>query len=538
MEDSTEDIIKSFTLEQSPEIKPKPKSKTSDLTDIVYAMDDDLIKMKKFTIFDDKYDQNISDSEHDLTPIKRKRQSAQSAPPPPATKFSSSIPQKPTLLPKKLATSPTKNYTDHINQLRSGPNSPKKYQDDENIRSLKYEIKRLKQEQNLKLENLQHKIDYLTNERDELQNQLTSMSFENDKLTKKNRSLSHENNHLTLENSKLKTKEYSNEELQLENNKLQRVNSTLRNERDELVNDFNITRDKLKKYYDLYLHCQKAHAKEMKKRIEVDGDKPISDKPMADNSTNQELVDVLKKLSEMMIEQKKILEPSAAVEKDTTSEDKTPPIPNTANSSDTPRMVSDFLEDFIKRVFEEMLSNNKNTLSPKQAINSQTYSQPNNFSNNTVPPSQSAAYNPSNSQPAPPPQPATNFYSSSTPNANGYNQSLQSDERPETFELPHIAKDHWPQRPTSERSTQSTKYMKMDPEDIRKLVLVITDQLKKEQKSEKPSNVVEMETPVEKCQCCHGNPRNVTDTNNNQKLCQSCLNKGDFTMSEFMGRSN
>lgn len=78
----------------------------------------------------------------------------------------------------------------------------------------------------------------------------------------------------------------------------------------------------------------------------------------------------------------------------------------------------------------------------------------------------------------------------------------------------------------------------MDPEDIRKLVLVITDQLKKEQKSEKPSNVVEMETPVEKCQCCHGNPRNVTDTNNNQKLCQSCLNKGDFTMSEFMGRSN
>ena len=44
----------------------------------------------------------------------------------------------------------------------------------------------------------------------------------------------------------------------------------------------------------------------------------------------------------MMIEQKKILEPSAAVEKDTTSEDKTPPIPNTANSSDTPRMVSDF----------------------------------------------------------------------------------------------------------------------------------------------------------------------------------------------------
>ena len=233
MEDSTEDIIKSFSLEQSPEIKPKPKSKTSDLTDIVYAMDDDLIKMKKFTIFDDKYDQNISDSEHDLTPIKRKRQSAQSAPPPPATKFSSSIPQKPTLLPKKLATSPTKNYTDHINQLRSGPNSPKKYQDDENIRSLKYEIKRLKQEQNLKLENLQHKIDYLTNERDELQNQLTSMSFENDKLTKKNRSLSHENNHLTLENSKLKTKEYSNEELQLENNKLQRVNSTLRNERDE-----------------------------------------------------------------------------------------------------------------------------------------------------------------------------------------------------------------------------------------------------------------------------------------------------------------
>ena len=147
-------------------------------------------------------------------------------------------------------------------------------------------------------------------------------------------------------------------------------------------------------------------------------------------------------------------------------------------------MVSDFLEDFIKRVFEEMLSNNKNTLSPKQAIDSQTYSQPNNFSNNTVPPSQSAAYNPSNSQPAPPPQPATNFYSSSTPNANGYNQSLQSDERPETFELPHIAKDHWPQRPTSERSTQSTKYMKMDPEDIRKLVLVITDQLKKEQKNE------------------------------------------------------
>lgn len=538
MEDSTEDIIKSFTLEQSPEIKPKPKSKTSDLTDIVYAMDDDLIKMKKFTIFDDKYDQNISDSEHDLTPIKRKRQSAQSAPPPPATKFSSSIPQKPTLLPKKLATSPTKNYTDHINQLRSGPNSPKKYQDDENIRSLKYEIKRLKQEQNLKLENLQHKIDYLTNERDELQNQLTSMSFENDKLTKKNRSLSHENNHLTLENSKLKTKEYSNEELQLENNKLQRVNSTLRNERDELVKDFNITRDKLKKYYDLYLHCQKAHAKEMKKRIEVDGDKPISDKPMADNSTNQELVDVLKKLSEMMIEQKKILEPSAAVEKDTTSEDKTPPIPNTANSSDTPRMVSDFLEDFIKRVFEEMLSNNKNTLSPKQPINSQTYSQSNNFSNNTVPPSQSVAYNPSNSQPAPPPQPATNFYSSSTPNTNGYNQSLQLDERPETFELPRVAKDHWPQRPTSERSTQSTKYMKMDPEDIRKLVLVITDQLKKEQKSEKPSNVVEMETPVEKCQCCHGNPRNVTDTNNNQKLCQSCLNKGDFTMSEFMGRSN
>lgn len=45
--------------------------------------------------------------------------------------------------------------------------------------------KRLKQEQNLKLENLQHKIDYLTNERDELQNQLTSMSFENDKLTKR-----------------------------------------------------------------------------------------------------------------------------------------------------------------------------------------------------------------------------------------------------------------------------------------------------------------------------------------------------------------
>lgn len=538
MEDSTEDIIKSFTLEQSPEIKPKPKSKTSDLTDIVYAMDDDLIKMKKFTIFDDKYDQNISDSEHDLTPIKRKRQSAQSAPPPPATKFSSSIPQKPTFLPKKLATSPTKNYTDHINQLRSGPNSPKKYQDDENIRSLKYEIKRLKQEQNLKLENLQHKIDYLTNERDELQNQLTSMSFENDKLTKKNRSLSHENNHLTLENSKLKTKEYSNEELQLENNKLQRVNSTLRNERDELVKDFNITRDKLKKYYDLYLHCQKAHAKEMKKRTEVDGNKPTSDKPVTDSSTNQELVDVLKKLSEMMIEQKKILEPSAAVEKDTKSEDKTPPIPNTANSSDAPRMVSDFLEDFIKRVFEEMLSNNKNTLSPKQPINLQTYSQPNNFSNNTVPPSQSAAYNPSNSQPAPPPQPATNFYSSSTPNTNGYNQSLQSDERPETFELPHVAKDHWPQRPTSERSTQSTKYMKMDPEDIRKLVLVITDQLKKEQKSEKPSNVVEMETPVEKCQCCHGNPRNVTDTNNNQKLCQSCLNKGDFTMSEFMGRSN
>lgn len=538
MEDSTEDIIKSFTLEQSPEIKPKPKSKTSDLTDIVYAMDDDLIKMKKFTIFDDKYDQNISDSEHDLTPIKRKRQSAQSAPPPPATKFSSSIPQKPTLLPKKLATSPTKNYTDHINQLRSGPNSPKKYQDDENIRSLKYEIKRLKQEQNLKLENLQHKIDYLTNERDELQNQLTSMSFENDKLTKKNRSLSHENNHLTLENSKLKTKEYSNEELQLENNKLQRVNSTLRNERDELVKDFNITRDKLKKYYDLYLHCQKAHAKEMKKRTEVDGNKPTSDKPVTDSSTNQELVDVLKKLSEMMIEQKKILEPSAAVEKDTTSEDKTPPIPNTANSSDAPRMVSDFLEDFIKRVFEEMLSNNKNTLSPKQPINSQTYSQSNNFSNSTVPPSQSAAYNPSNSQPAPPPQPATNFYSSSTPNTNGYNQSLQLDERPETFELPRVAKDHWPQRPTSERSTQSTKYMKMDPEDIRKLVLVITDQLKKEQKNEKPSNVVEMETPVEKCQCCHGNPRNVTDTNNNQKLCQSCLNKGDFTMSEFMGRSN
>ena len=32
----------------------------------------------------------------------------------------------------------------------------------------------------------------------------------------------------------------------------------------------------------------------MKKRIEVDGDKPTSDKPMADNSTNQELVDVLK----------------------------------------------------------------------------------------------------------------------------------------------------------------------------------------------------------------------------------------------------
>lgn len=369
-------------------------------------------------------------------------------------------------------------------------------------------------------------------------NQLTSMSFENDKLTKKNRSLSHENNHLTLENSKLKTKEYSNEELQLENNKLQRVNSTLRNERDELVNDFNITRDKLKKYYDLYLHCQKAHAKEMKKRTEVDGNKPTSDKPVTDSSTNQELVDVLKKLSEMMIEQKKILEPSAAVEKDTKSEDKTPPIPNTASSSDAPRMVSDFLEDFIKRVFEEMLSNNKNTLPPKQPINSQTYSQPNNFSNNTVPPSQSAAYNPSNSQPAPPPQPATNFYSSSTPNTNGYNQSLQSDERPETFELPHVAKDHWLQRPTSERSTQSTKYMKMDPEDIRKLVLVITDQLKKEQKSEKPSNVVEMETPVEKCQCCHGNPRNVTDTNNNQKLCQSCLNKGDFTMSEFMGRSN
>ena len=184
MEDSTEDIIKSFTLEQSPEIKPKPKSKTSDLTDIVYAMDDDLIKMKKFTIFDDKYDQNISDSEHDLTPIKRKRQSAQSAPPPPATKFSSSIPQNLLCCPRNWQLH-QQNYTDHINQLRSGPNSPKKYQDDENIRSLKYEIKRLKQEQNLKLENLQHKIDYLTNERDELQNQLTSMSFENDKLTKR-----------------------------------------------------------------------------------------------------------------------------------------------------------------------------------------------------------------------------------------------------------------------------------------------------------------------------------------------------------------
>ena len=197
MEDSTEDIIKSFTLEQSPEIKPKPKSKTSDLTDIVYAMDDDLIKMKKFTIFDDKYDQNISDSEHDLTPIKRKRQSAQSAPPPPATKFSSSIPQNLLCCPRNWQLH-QQNYTDHINQLRSGPNSPKKYQDDENIRSLKYEIKRLKQEQNLKLENLQHKIDYLTNERDELQNQLTSMSFENDKLTKRIVHFSHENNHLTL----------------------------------------------------------------------------------------------------------------------------------------------------------------------------------------------------------------------------------------------------------------------------------------------------------------------------------------------------
>ena len=32
----------------------------------------------------------------------------------------------------------------------------------------------------------------------------------------------------------------------------------------------------------------------MKKRTEVDGNKPTSDKPVTDSSTNQELVDVLK----------------------------------------------------------------------------------------------------------------------------------------------------------------------------------------------------------------------------------------------------
>ena len=535
MEDSTEDIIKSFTLEQSPEIKPKPKSKTSDLTDIVYAMDDDLIKMKKFTIFDDKYDQNVSDSEHDLTPIKRKRQQ-QPPPPQQPSKFSSSIPQKPTLLPKKLASSPTKNYTDHINQLRSGPNSPKKYQEDENVRSLKYEIKRLKQEQNLKLENLQNKIEYLTKERDELQDQLTSMSFENDKLTKKNRSLSHENNHLTLENSKLKTKEYSNEDLQLEKNKLQRMNNTLRSERDELVKDFNLTRDKLKKYYDLYLHCQKNHVNVKSQRTEVGGDKPAAD----NISTNQELVDILRKLSEMMIDQNKMLEPIAAIEKDKPSEDKTS-LPNFDSSKDAPRIVSEFLEEFIKRIVEEMLANSKSAPSSKQNINSEMYSQPNNFSNNTMSPSQSAAYIPSNSQPAPRPAAAAaaaaNIYSSSTPNTNGYNQSLHSNDRPNTFELPRVERDHWTDRPPSERSTQSTKYMKMDPEEIRKLVVIITDQLKKEEKNEKSSNTLDLETPIEKCQCCHGNPRNANEPTN-QKLCQSCLNKGDFTMSEFMGHSN
>ena len=45
----------------------------------------------------------------------------------------------------------------------------------------------------------------------------------------------------------------------------------------------------------IYIYTvKKLMLKEMKKRTEVDGDKPISDKPMADNSTNQELVDVLK----------------------------------------------------------------------------------------------------------------------------------------------------------------------------------------------------------------------------------------------------
>ena len=254
MSDLTEDLLRKF------DFKPSSPVKTANNINLSYRMaDDSLIDLKDYAF---RQRRSINDPDNDYTPspVKRERPEIKQAVP-----FSTTTRLSP-VLPNRLFASPTKNYSQHVIQERSGPSSPQKkvlQNENEEVKSLRLEMKRLKQEYNLKLENLNYKLNSTVKERDEMDKENFQLSNEKSRLQAYNDLLKSGNEKSLKEKFDMETqlKNKDMEILSLKKSVLKAVdmNKIISDENMTLKQSFEKIQVKLKKYFDLYKECQRKH---------------------------------------------------------------------------------------------------------------------------------------------------------------------------------------------------------------------------------------------------------------------------------------
>ncbi|RCK54793.1 hypothetical protein Cantr_03720 [Candida viswanathii] len=532
MAEVTEEILKRF------DYKPASPVKVPINLNLSYKMaDESLIDLREYRE-SRRLSRNFTDSDYTPSPIKRERPPAkqqQSFPPPPPATTATRLPS---ILPKKLFTSPTKNYSAHVAQERSGPSSPQKRSlgvetSNEEIRSLKLEIRKLRTEHNSKTESLTHRLGLITKERDEvlkenleLDSAKMRLQAQNDLLQLENDTLVREKyNHQTV----LKGKDKQIVSLEDKVDELGRFSKQMIDKNAKFSKDNEVLQVKLKKYVALYRECREKHGdvynkekidileEESAPEEEAEPEQPEKVLQPENQEMMQALTQALKNLTEAIDKQSNRpdneLHDLVTIMKDFVASNPTePPLPQSA--------VAAPVSQCSAQPFSQC------TTQPAGHSTSQTISQP---SGPEAPPPQRSQV-PANPQPVPTDtaRPAVQPRDVPSPGSE-VPQDLHNDNPLELYLQPR----EWTRAQDRKRSTSPSA--RLDVEVIKELLKTLVDEVKGGASKEvEPEPEVEESEEVPECTCACG--RCHTTTTKHPSLCPVCLNNEDFTSSELMNK--
>ncbi|KAK6885516.1 hypothetical protein K6H09_005769 [Candida tropicalis] len=506
MADATEDILRRFDCKASSPIKVP-----NNLSQSYQMADDSSIDLRDY-MDRQKSSRNYSDSEYTPSPIKREK---------PETKQSahlSTTTRLPPISPKKLFASPTKNYSQHVMQERSAPNSPQKKSlpnENDDLKNLRLEMKRLKQEYNVKIENLNYKLNLITKERDEIMKENIELTSDKSRLKTQNDLLSVDNDNLLkrkFESEKqLKNSEMKILSLEDKVEKLVSLNKSVTVKNMTMKQSLEGIQVKLKKYYDLYKECQEKHnnPQDSPPKVKIatpDPEVETQNKALQPQLQIQELVQALKNLT-IAIESK-----------------------NDIPSSELHYLVKILKELIAKDIFRPSSPNHQT----QPVFQSTPQSKVESVNLENVPPESQPSHVSSNSQQNLSDKSRTSISSRDNPSPN-----VLRAEEPQDFHNANPIQSQ-PKEWTREREERdgSTGYsIRSDMAEIKEFLKFLVDGVKNDQKdtnSPEESNTdgKEEEEKVHiEDKSCHCKP-----VSNHAAFCPVCLNREDFTVSHFLSQ--